>query len=81
MSTVTMIECDNPRCSNVGQPEWLPPPRSRKQPTGPYGWIDVTGMIIGAGPNVNICVCSVECLQPAWKAALERERRVEWGED
>jgi len=75
-----MFECDNPKCENVGRPEWVPPPRSKKLPAPPYGWLTVEGYYMGSGPSARVVVCSDECLAPAWEYAIEEIRRRDRGE-
>lgn len=78
MAEVLSIKCDNPVCRNLDTPEhvpWLEENRKRRKTdriTGPYGWIELEGWMVGCGPNIQIVVCSVQCVEPAIDDALRR---------
>lgn len=83
MAVVPMFECDNPKCGNVGAPEWIPQlenPRSRKPPAPPYGWLVIEGYYMGPGPSAKVVVCSDGCLPLAWEHAIEELRRRDRGD-
>lgn len=66
---VEMVRCDNPACKSIGHPE------SRKPYVAPYGWLHIQrGWFVGCGPNVQVEVCSVECLTPAVEELVRRDR-------
>ena len=76
-----MVRCDNPKCSSVGTPEWLPPKNSRRKTyTAPYGWIQTTIYFVGSGPNLPLDACSLACLQPAATHLIDEWKREEYGD-
>jgi hypothetical protein len=77
MGSLTMIECDNPKCQNVGHPEWEPPPRSKKPMSAPYGWYQGDVLRMGPGPHILFYACSEECIGPAAVEKFEEDRRRE----
>jgi hypothetical protein len=76
-----MIECDNPSCKVVGQPEFVPgregPKKRGQRIMGPYGWHQGDGWLVGSGPAYTYMACSAECVGPAIVALVEEARRRE----
>lgn len=73
-----MIECDNPKCSNVGIPEWEPPKKGGKKPiTAPYSWYQCDVWHVGPGPNILAYACQLKCVGPAIDYKFEIEWRAE----
>lgn len=66
---IKMTKCDNLKCSMAGHPENLKPYRP------PYGWLSVKGGFMGCGPDFAVEVCSLACLEPAIRDALDEEAR------
>jgi hypothetical protein len=66
---VDMVECDNPACDNTAGPERV---KGRKYYTGPYGWFQLLGEIVGTGPGFRVDACSDECVGPAVLNQLRR---------
>lgn len=83
MAEQLMIKCDNPKCTSVGLPEFVPgqdgPKRKGQRVMGPYGWHQGDGFLIGCGPSYTYMACSDECVGPAVadlkRLAYERENR------
>jgi hypothetical protein len=80
MAERLMIKCDNPKCKSVGVPEWEPSEEERAtgtRPTGPYGWHQGSGWLVGCGPKYIFDACSDECVGPAIEAVLREAREEE----
>ena len=80
---VPMVRCDNPKCTNVGSPEWVDEEGPSVDPakySGPYGWIDTEISFVGTGPSLHVDACSVKCLTPAVQDLLDAWRRREQDE-
>jgi hypothetical protein len=79
-----MIKCDNPKCSSIGEPEFVPgqygPKKRGQRVMGPYGWHQGDAWIVGCGPSFVYMACSTECVGPAVMDLLEQARRKERGE-
>ena len=69
MTEVLMIKCDNPKCENVGLPEFVPgresPKRKGQEVMAPYSWHQGSGFLMGCGPSYKYMACSNECVGPA----------------
>lgn len=63
MATVTMIECDNPKCKSMGFPESVKPLRP------PYNWYWIKGFRFGNGPEFNLMTCCINCVPNALEEA------------
>jgi hypothetical protein len=82
MAEQLMIKCDNPKCKNVGLPEYVPgvdgPKKKGAKVMGPYGWHQGDGWLVGSGPDYHYMACSTECVGPAiadlLRLAYEKER-------
>jgi hypothetical protein len=82
MAEKLMIACDNPKCSSVGDPEWVPGQDGKRKrkgqvPTGPYGWHQGSGWLVGCGPDYVYYACSSECVGPAINEVVDEIRRKE----
>lgn len=80
MSEVLMISCDNPKCTSVGAPEWVPGQDGHRKKRGekvmgPYAWHQGEGHLVGCGPSYRYHACSEECVGPAITHALEQAGR------
>lgn len=81
MAEVLMIACDNPTCKSIGEPEFVPgrdsPKKRGQQVTGPYGWHQGNGWLVGCGPNYSYTACSTTCVGPAVEEMIRRYRAAE----
>jgi hypothetical protein len=82
MAERLMIKCDNPRCSNIGEPEFVPGENgTRKKKSdrimAPYGWHQGDGWLQGCGPSYTYMACSDACVGPAVISLVEMARDAE----
>ena len=66
---VNRIKCDHPGCAACEAPEWES--KSGRTHRPPYGWLRMTGFFQGTGPNVEVEVCSIACLEAAVDAKVQ----------